>query len=95
MAKAIWNGVILAESDRCEIVEGNYYFPPDSLKTEYFKDSNTHTTCSWKGEASYYTLDVNGKENKDAAWYYPNPKEKAQNIKGYVAFWKGVTVEKL
>ncbi len=93
MAKATWNGVVLAESDRCETVEGNYYFPPDSINTEYFKDSNTHTFCPWKGEANYYTLEVDGQENKDAAWYYPNPKEKAQNIKGYVAFWRGVKVE--
>ena len=94
MAKAIWNGAVLAESDRCEIVEGNYYFPPDAIKTEYFKPSNTHTICSWKGEASYYTIAVNGQENKDAAWYYPTPKEKAKNIQGYVAFWRGVQVEK-
>ncbi|WP_232321587.1 DUF427 domain-containing protein [Picosynechococcus sp. PCC 7117] len=70
-----------------------YYFPPDTIKTEYFKPSNTHTTCSWKGQASYYTLSVAGEENKDAAWYYPEPKEKAANIKGYVAFWRGVKVE--
>ncbi|MFM7384525.1 MAG: DUF427 domain-containing protein [Microcystaceae cyanobacterium] len=94
MAKAIWNGVVLAESDRCEVVEGNYYFPPDAIKTEYFKPSNTHTICSWKGEASYYTIAVNGQENPDAAWYYPTPKERAKNIQGYVAFWRGVKVEK-
>lgn len=93
MAKASWKGATLAQSDRCEIVEGNYYFPPDSINTEYFKESNTHTSCFWKGQASYYTLNVEGEENKDAAWYYPEPKEKANNIKGYVAFWKGVTVE--
>jgi len=94
MAKAIWNGAILAESNNCEIVEGNYYFPPDSIKQEYFQESNTHTTCFWKGEASYYTIEVNGQQNKDAAWYYPNPKEKANHIKNYVAFWRGVKVEK-
>lgn len=93
MPKAIWNGAILAESDKCEVVEGNYYFPPDSINQEYFQDSDTHTTCSWKGQASYYTISVDGKENKDAAWYYPTPKEKANNIKGYIAFWKGVKVE--
>ncbi|WP_030008013.1 DUF427 domain-containing protein [Picosynechococcus sp. NKBG042902] len=93
MAQAIWNGAVVAESDRYEVVEGNYYFPPDAIKTEYFKPSNTHTTCSWKGQASYYTLSVAGEENKDAAWYYPEPKEKAANIKGYVAFWRGVKVE--
>lgn len=94
MAKAIWNGAILAQSDQCEIVEGNYYFPPQSLNREYFQDSNTHTTCPWKGVASYYTVVVDNKTNQDAAWYYPNPKEKANNIKGYIAFWKGVQVEK-
>ncbi|ACB52087.1 DUF427-containing protein [Crocosphaera subtropica ATCC 51142] len=94
MAIAIWNGVILAESNQCEMVEGNYYFPPDSINKQYFKESDTHTTCFWKGQASYYTIEVNGQENKDAAWYYPTPKEKAQNIKDYVAFWKGVQIEK-
>jgi uncharacterized protein (DUF427 family) len=93
MAKAIWNGTVLAESDRCEIVEGNYYFPPDTIKQEYFQSSKTHTTCPWKGIASYYTISVNGQENQDAAWYYPEPKEKAQKIKNYVAFWRGVKVE--
>ncbi len=94
MAKAIWNGVTLAESDHCEMVEGNVYFPPDAIDRQYFQDSNTHTTCFWKGTASYYTVVVNGQENKDAAWYYPDPKEKAQNIKGHIAFWRGVSVEK-
>ena len=94
MAKAIWNGVVLAESDRGEIVEGNYYFPPDALNQDFFKASNTHTSCPWKGEASYYTVVVEGQENKDAAWYYPTPKERAKNIQNYVAFWKGVKVEK-
>lgn len=93
MAKAIWNGVVIAESDNYEMVEGNYYFPENSIKQEYFKPSNTHTTCSWKGVASYYTIVVNGEENKDAAWYYPNPKDKAKNIKNYIAFWRGVKVE--
>ncbi|MGB5596839.1 MAG: DUF427 domain-containing protein [Crocosphaera sp.] len=94
MAKAVWNDVILAESDQGEIVEGNYYFPPDSINKQYFKESNTRSNCFWKGEASYYTIEVNGQENKDAAWYYPTPKEKAKNFQGYVAFWKGVKVEK-
>ncbi len=94
MAKAIWNDVILAESDQGEIVEGNYYFPPDSINKQYFKESNTRSNCFWKGEASYYTIEVNGQQNKDAAWYYPTPKEKAKNFQGYVAFWKGVQVEK-
>ncbi len=93
MSKAIWQGAVLAESDRCEVVEGNYYFPPDSINQQYFKPSNTHTTCFWKGQASYYTIEVDGQQNKDAAWYYPEPKEKAKQIKGYVAFWRGVTVE--
>lgn len=93
MAKAIWNGTVIAESDNCEIVEGNHYFPADTIKSEYFKPSDTHTSCFWKGQASYYTLEVNGEQNKDAAWYYPEPKDKAKNIKGYVAFWRGVKVE--
>ncbi len=93
MPKAIWNGAVVAESDRCEVVEGNQYFPPDAIKTEYFKPSSTHTTCPWKGLASYYTLEVDGKANPDAAWYYPEPKDAAKNIKGYIAFWKGVKVE--
>lgn len=93
MPKAIWNGVVLAESDSCEVVEGNQYFPPDSINQEYFQPSNTHTTCPWKGKASYYNVVVNGEENKDAAWYYPETKERANNIKGYIAFWRGVKVE--
>ena len=93
MPKAIWNGVVLAESDRCEVVEGNQYFPPDAVKREYFKPSATHTTCPWKGVASYYDVVVDGETNGDAAWYYPEPKEAARNIKGYVAFWRGVKVE--
>jgi uncharacterized protein (DUF427 family) len=94
MPKAIWNGAVLAESDLCEVVENNYYFPPNAIKQEYFKESSTHTTCSWKGVASYYSIEVNGEVNKDAAWYYPAPKEAAKNITGYIAFWKGVKVER-
>ena len=93
MAKAMWNGVVLAESDNTEVVEGNQYFPADSVKREYFKETDTHTTCPWKGLASYYTIEVNGQENKDAAWYYPAPKDAAKQIKDHVAFWKGVEVE--
>ena len=93
MPKAIWNGQVIAESDRTEVVEGNQYFPPDSIKQEFFKDSSTHTSCPWKGQANYYTVVVDGQENPDAAWYYPETKERANNIKGYVAFWKGVKVE--
>ena len=93
MAKAIWNGAVLAESNKCEIVEGNQYFPPDAIKRQYFKPSAAHTTCPWKGEASYYDVEVNGQVNKGAAWYYPTPKDAAKNIAAYVAFWKGVKVE--
>jgi uncharacterized protein (DUF427 family) len=94
MPRALWNGKVIAESDRFETVEGNVYFPPDTIKHEFFKPSDTHTVCPWKGTASYYTVDVDGKQNKDAAWYYPETKEAANNIKGYIAFWRGVTVEK-
>ena len=94
MPRAIWNGAVVAETDEFETVEGNVYFPPEAIKREFFKPSETHTTCGWKGEASYYTLKVGDQENRDAAWYYPDPKAAANNIRGYVAFWKGVTVEK-
>jgi uncharacterized protein (DUF427 family) len=94
MPKAIWNGAVIAETDAFETVEGNVYFPPDSVKREFFQPSDTHTVCPWKGTASYYTLAVNGQENKDAAWYYPDPKPAAANIKDHVAFWRGVTVER-
>lgn len=93
MPRAIWNGAVIAESDQCEVVEGNQYFPPDAIKQEYFQPSDTHTVCSWKGTASYYNVVVDGQTNKDAAWYYPEPKSAASNIKDYVAFWRGVKVE--
>jgi uncharacterized protein (DUF427 family) len=93
MPRAIWNGVVLAESDRSEVVEGNHYFPPDSVRREHLRDSTTHTTCPWKGVASYYDVVAAGRTNKDAAWYYPAPKDAAAEIKGYVAFWRGVSVE--
>ena len=93
MRHAIWNGAVIAESDRCVVVEGNPYFPADTVKPEFLRDSITHTVCGWKGTASYYDVVVNGETNKDAAWYYPEPKPGAANIKGYIAFWKGVTVE--
>jgi uncharacterized protein (DUF427 family) len=93
MPKAIWNGAVLAESDQTVVVEGNHYFPPASLNRDYFQPSETHTVCPWKGTASYYDIAVNGQVNRDAAWYYPEPKPAAKNIKGYIAFWKGVTVE--
>jgi len=92
MPKAIWNNTVLAESETYETVEGNIYFPVDSINSQYFKETETHTTCGWKGLASYYTVVVDGKENVDAAWYYPEPKADAENIKGHVAFWKGVEV---
>ena len=91
--KAIWNGAVIAESDATVEVEGNQYFPPDTIKQEYFQSSSTHTICPWKGEASYYNVVVNGEVNKDAAWFYPATKPAADEIKGYVAFWKGVKVE--
>ncbi len=94
MAKALWNGTLIAESDNFEIVEGNVYFPPASIKRQYFQDSATHTTCPWKGVASYYHLLVDGKTNSDAAWYYPSPKDAAKQIKDHIAFWKGVSVER-
>lgn len=93
MPRAIWNGAVLAESDRCEVVEGNQYFPPDAVRREYLHASATHTVCPWKGTASYYDVVVNGQTNRDAAWYYSAPKDAARNIEGYVAFWRGVTVE--
>ncbi len=92
MPKAIWKDAVLAESDDVIIIEGNSYFPPDSIRSEYFADSDTHTSCFWKGTASYYNVIVDGETNADAAWYYPDPKSKAENIKDYVAFWKGVEV---
>jgi uncharacterized protein (DUF427 family) len=93
MAKAIWNGAVVAESNNTVVVEGNHYFPPESINRQYFQESDNHTTCPWKGVASYYTLEVDGQLNKDAAWYYPSTKEKAKQIEGYVAFWRGVKVE--
>ena len=93
MAKAIWNGQIIAESDETVIVEGNHYFPRDSVKSEYLTDSERHTVCWWKGQASYYHIQVDGETNQDAAWYYPTPKPAAKKITDYVAFWKGVKVE--
>jgi uncharacterized protein (DUF427 family) len=93
MAKAMWENAVLAESGKTLEVEDNQYFPPDSLKQEYFKPSATHTECPWKGTASYFDVEVNGKLNHDAAWYYPEPKAAAKQIKGHVAFWRGVKVE--
>lgn len=93
MPKAIWNGTVIAESDRTEVVEGNHYFPPETIKQEYFKPSSKHSTCPWKGVASYYSIEVDNQVNQDAAWYYPETKSAAKNIEGYVAFWRGVKVE--
>jgi uncharacterized protein (DUF427 family) len=90
--KATWHGTTLAESNDTVVVEGNHYFPIDSIHREYFIESDTHTTCPWKGEASYYNISVDGEVNKDAAWYYPEPKAAAANIKNRVAFWKGVVI---
>ncbi|MDP9110792.1 MAG: DUF427 domain-containing protein [Candidatus Eremiobacteraeota bacterium] len=91
--KAIWNGTVIAQSDATVVVEGNHYFPPEAIHQEYFKPSATHSVCPWKGTASYYTLDIDGATNADAAWFYPDPKEAAAEIKDHVAFWRGVTVE--
>ncbi len=93
MPTAKWNDVIIAESDHCEVVEGTLYFPPDTLRSEFFRPSSATTVCPWKGTASYYDVVVDGDVNDGAAWYYPDPKEAAANIKGHVAFWKGVVVE--
>ncbi len=91
--KATWNNATIAESDKTVVVEGNHYFPPDTIDKQYFQESSTHTTCPWKGEASYYNVVVNGQVNKDAAWYYPAPKPAAAEIKDHLAFWRGVLVE--
>jgi uncharacterized protein (DUF427 family) len=91
--KAIWNNKIIAESNNTVVIENNHYFPHDSIKKEFFKQSSLHSVCPWKGKAFYYTLDVDGKQNTDAAWFYPEASEKAKDIKNYVAFWRGVQVE--
>ena len=91
--KATWNNAVVADSNDTVVVEGNHYFPRESVKQEYLQPSDTHTTCPWKGEASYYDVVVNGETNGDAAWYYPEPKPAAAEIKDRIAFWKGVSVE--
>lgn len=91
--KATWKGAVLAESEDTVVVEGNHYFPADSINREHFRESETHTVCGWKGTASYYDVTVDGEVNADAAWYYPEPKDAAQEIEGRVAFWRGVRVE--
>ncbi len=92
MPKAMWNGQVLAESDRTVMVEGNHYFPPETINRQFFIESDSHTICPWKGTASYYNIHVDGKINYDAAWYYPKPSEAAKIIKDYVAFWRGVEI---
>jgi uncharacterized protein (DUF427 family) len=91
--KATWKGEVLAESDETVVVEGNHYFPADSIRREHFRESETHTICPWKGTASYYDVLVGGDVNKDAAWFYPEPKDAAAEIKDRVAFWRGVKVD--
>jgi len=91
--KAVWNGATIAQSDETVIVEGNHYFPADSVDGALLADSSTHTTCPWKGEASYKTIEVGGERNVDAAWFYPDPKPEAEEIRGRFAFWRGVTIE--
>lgn len=91
--KAIWNNKTIAETKETVIIENNHYFPLDAIKKEFFKPSDTHTHCPWKGEASYFTIEVDGKQNKDAAWYYPSPKPAAVAIKNHIAFWKGVEIK--
>jgi uncharacterized protein (DUF427 family) len=93
MTKAVWKGAVLAESDRTVVVEGNHYFPPSAVHREYLRPSDTHTVCPWKGTAGYHHVEVDGERNPDAAWFYADPKPAAAEIKGYVAFWKGVRVE--
>ena len=93
MPEAVWKGQVIAKSDATEMVEGNHYFPADSVNRDYVRESSHQSTCPWKGLASYYDVVVDGEVNKDAAWYYPEPKAEAKNIKGHVAFWKGVEVK--
>lgn len=93
MVKAVWNGAVLAESDETVLLEGNHYFPPDSVNREYFRESKAHTLCPWKGVASYCDIEVDGQVNRDAAWYYPTPSKAAERIRDYIAFWHGVRVE--
>lgn len=91
--KAVWNGTVIAESDKTVVIEGNHYFPPDSVQSQYLKPNESHTVCPWKGTANYYDVEVSGQRNAGAAWYYPAPSARAAQIKDHVAFWKGVRVE--
>jgi uncharacterized protein (DUF427 family) len=93
MARAVWNGTVIADSEETILVEGNHYFPPDSVNREYLTDSPDHTVCAWKGVASYYDVIVGGEVSRGGAWYYPDPSPAAADITGYVAFWRGVRVE--
>ena len=93
MPRATWNNSVIAESDKCIIVEGNQYFPPEDVKSDFLVESDHHTVCPWKGLASYFHIEVDGERNENAAWYYPQPKDAAKNITDYVAFWRGVEVE--
>ena len=93
MPKAIWNGAVIAESGSTVIIEGNHYFPPEAVRRDCLQESDTHTVCSWKGTARYYSVKVDGQINKDAAWYYPDPKDAAMELKNHVAFWRGVEIE--
>jgi uncharacterized protein (DUF427 family) len=94
MAKAVWNGAVVAESDRYEVVEGNVYFPPEAVNPAYLRASDHHTVCGWKGTASYYDVVVDGRVNKDAAWFYPEIKPAAARVEGFIAFWRGVAVSR-
>jgi uncharacterized protein (DUF427 family) len=92
MVRAVWNEAVIAESDRTIVIEGNHYFPPDSVRREHLRPSETHTVCGWKGTASYQDVVVGDQVNRDAAWFYPAPKQAAEQIKDFIAFWRGVTV---
>jgi len=91
--KAVWNNTVVAESDETVVIEGNHYFPAASVNKEFLIETDTHTTCPWKGQASYYTVSIHGEENPDSAWYYPNPSDAASEIKDHIAFWKGIEVK--
>jgi uncharacterized protein (DUF427 family) len=93
MAKAVWNGIVIAESKQTKVIEGNHYFPPDSVNHQFLRESSKHTVCPWKGVASYYTVEVNGQQITDGAWFYPAPKDAASDIADHIAFWRGVRVE--
>jgi uncharacterized protein (DUF427 family) len=93
MAKAVWNGIVIAESKQTKVIEGNHYFPPDSVNHQFLRESSKHTVCPWKGVASYYTVEVGGQQITDGAWFYPAPKDAAKDIADHIAFWRGVRVE--